>query len=107
MVALANWITIDHIWLLIGFLGQGLFASRFIIQWFKSELVGRSVIPISFWYCSLLGGVVLLAYAIYRLDPVFIAGQATGIIVYSRNLFLINRERKGEAPLLNVEAPKG
>src|SRR5215467_12166909 len=105
MVALVNWITIDHVWLLIGFLGQGLFASRFIIQWFKSELVGRSVIPISFWYCSLLGGIVLLAYAIYRLDPVFIAGHATGLIVYSRNLYLINRERKGEAPLLNVEAP--
>ena len=107
MAALVNWITVDHVWLLIGFLGQGLFASRFIIQWFKSELVGKSVIPVSFWYCSLFGGIVLLAYAIYRLDPVFIAGQATGIIVYSRNLILISRERKGAHPILEVETRNG
>jgi lipid-A-disaccharide synthase-like uncharacterized protein len=107
MTALVNWITVDHVWLLIGFLGQGLFASRFIIQWFKSELVGKSVIPVSFWYCSLSGGIVLLAYAVYRLDPVFIAGQATGIIVYSRNLILISRERKGAPPILEVGTPKG
>jgi len=106
MTAIFNWITVDHVWLLVGFLGQALFASRFIIQWFKSELVGRSVIPLSFWYFSLGGGVVLLAYAIYRLDPVFIAGQATGLIVYSRNLFLINREKRGETPTLEIETPK-
>ncbi len=89
-----SWLTTEHIWVLIGFLGQGLFASRFIIQWFKSELVGRSVIPLSFWYCSLGGGIVLLAYAIYKVDPVFITGQATGLLVYSRNLYLIFRERE-------------
>jgi lipid-A-disaccharide synthase-like uncharacterized protein len=98
MTQIFAWITTEHIWLLVGFLGQALFASRFIIQWFKSELVGRSVIPIAFWYCSLSGGIVLLAYAIYRLDPVFIAGQATGLIVYSRNLYLIRREKKGVPP---------
>jgi lipid-A-disaccharide synthase-like uncharacterized protein len=97
MQQLLGWLTTEHIWVLIGFLGQGLFASRFIIQWFKSELVGRSVIPIAFWYCSVGGGVVLLAYAIYKLDPVFITGQATGLIVYSRNLYLIYRERAQEA----------
>ena len=107
MAALYNWITVEHVWLLIGFLGQALFASRFIIQWFKSELVGRSVIPLSFWYCSLSGGIVLLTYAIYRQDPVFIAGQATGLIVYSRNLFLISRERKDAAITVKVETPKG
>ena len=95
-----EWLTVEHVWLLVGFLGQALFASRFIIQWFKSELVGRSVIPIAFWYCSLGGGIVLLAYAIYRMDPVFIAGQATGIVVYSRNLYLIARERKTSAARL-------
>ncbi|HYM17216.1 MAG TPA: lipid-A-disaccharide synthase N-terminal domain-containing protein [Micropepsaceae bacterium] len=107
MAAVLNWITVDHVWLLVGFLGQALFASRFIIQWFKSELVGKSVIPISFWYCSLGGGVILLAYAIHRLDPVFIAGQGAGLIVYSRNLILISRERKGARPVLEVETPKG
>ena len=87
------WFTVDHLWLLIGLVGQALFASRFIIQWFKSEMEGRSVIPLAFWYCSLGGGVVLLAYAVYKLDPVFIIGQASGLIVYSRNLYLIFRER--------------
>lgn len=87
------WLTVPHLWLLVGFSGQGLFASRFILQWFKSELEGRSVIPLSFWYCSVGGGVVLLAYAIYKADPVFIIGQASGLIVYGRNLYLIFRER--------------
>ena len=88
------WLTLDHVWLLIGFLGQALFASRFILQWFKSEMEGRSVIPVNFWYCSIGGGVVLLLYAIHKLDPVFILGQASGLIVYSRNLYLISRERE-------------
>jgi lipid-A-disaccharide synthase-like uncharacterized protein len=90
---LLAWFTVAHVWLLIGLVGQALFASRFILQWFKSEMEGRSVIPISFWYCSVGGGIVLLAYAIYKLDPVFILGQATGLIVYARNLALIFRER--------------
>ena len=87
------WLTVAHMWLLIGLAGQGLFASRFIIQWFKSEMEGRSIIPIAFWYCSLGGGIVLLAYAIYKKDPVFIIGQASGLVVYGRNLYLIFRER--------------
>jgi lipid-A-disaccharide synthase-like uncharacterized protein len=86
-------ITPERIWLAIGFAGQGLFASRFLIQWFKSEMEGRSVIPISFWYCSVAGGIVVLAYAMYKRDPVFIIGQASGLLVYSRNLYLIFRER--------------
>ena len=90
----ATWLTTDHIWLAVGFFGPMLFASRFIIQWFKSELVGRSVIPVAFWYCSIGGGVVLLAYAIYKKDPVFITGQGMGLFVYARNLFLIFRERR-------------
>src|SRR5437868_5223343 len=88
-----GWITPERVWLAIGFLGQALFASRFIIQWFKSEMEGRSIIPVAFWYCSLGGGVVLLAYAVHKLDPVFILGQASGLFVYSRNLYLISRER--------------
>ena len=106
MTQMLQWLTVDHVWLMVGFLGQGLFASRFIIQWFKSELVGRSVIPLSFWYCSLSGGVVLLAYALYKMDPVFITGQATGLLVYSRNLYLIFREKKGTHPKIEVEIPQ-
>jgi lipid-A-disaccharide synthase-like uncharacterized protein len=88
------WIeTVPHAWKLIGFAGQGLFAARFIVQWFQSEKEGRSVIPVAFWYCSIGGGLVLLAYAIYVGDAVFIIGQASGLIVYARNLWLIFRER--------------
>jgi lipid-A-disaccharide synthase-like uncharacterized protein len=81
-------------WLIIGFLGQFFFSMRFIIQWIASERKRRSVIPIAFWYFSLLGGTTLLAYAIYRKDPVFILGQSLGVFIYARNLFLIYREKK-------------
>lgn len=85
--------SVPHIWKLIGFSGQALFAARFIVQWFQSEREGRSVIPVAFWYCSIGGGAVLLAYAIYVGDAVFIIGQASGLLVYARNLYLIFRER--------------
>jgi lipid-A-disaccharide synthase-like uncharacterized protein len=80
-------------WLVVGFTGQVMFSLRFIVQWWCSERQKRSVIPVVFWFFSLAGGVILLAYAIYRRDPVFIAGQAGGLFVYSRNLYFIYRER--------------
>lgn len=86
---------IDKTWLVIGFLGQGLFSARFIIQWLQSERMKRSVIPQAFWYFSVAGGVTLLAYAIHRRDPVFILGQASGLIIYFRNLQFLWRARKG------------
>ncbi len=82
------------VWLAIGFLGQAVFASRFLVQWITSERQKRSVIPHAFWYLSLLGGATLLIYAIYRGDPVFIVGQVGGLFIYSRNLRLIARERQ-------------
>ena len=84
-------------WNILGILGQALFGSRFLIQWFKSEMERKSIIPIAFWYCSLGGGILLLAYAIYREEPVFIAGQAMGLVVYARNLRLIFKERRRAA----------
>ena len=84
-------------WLIIGFVGQALFGARFIIQWVVSEKKGESTIPIAFWYCSIGGAVVLLTYAIYKQDPVFIVGQSLGSIVYVRNLILIDRKRKSMA----------
>ncbi len=77
------------LWIVIGFLGQALFSARFFVQWLASERVKRSVIPTACWYFSLAGGVTLLAYAIHRQDPVFIAGQGLGLVVYLRNLYLI------------------
>lgn len=104
---LGNWLSqLDNIWMLIGFLGQGLFFSRFLIQWLRSEMVGKSVIPVAFWYFSISGGIVLLAYAIYREDPVIITGQAVGLLVYTRNLYLIHREKRGHHPQVEVETPK-
>lgn len=80
------------LWLIVGFIGQGLFSARFIVQWLASERARRSVVPVAFWFFSLGGGVTLLAYAVYRRDPVFILGQATGLFIYARNLTLLRRE---------------
>lgn len=85
-------LTTDTIWIATGFLGQGLFFGRWIVQWLASERSASSKVPISFWYLSLVGGLITLAYAIYRKDPVFIAGQSIGSVVYVRNLMLIYRE---------------
>jgi lipid-A-disaccharide synthase-like uncharacterized protein len=90
-------------WNVLGSFGQILFASRFLIQWIRSEMEGRSVIPLAFWYCSLGGGLILLSYAVYREEPVFIAGQLPGILVYSRNLYLIFRERQNLDKKIEIE----
>ena len=82
------------LWIAIGFLGQAFFFSRFLIQWIASEKEKRSVIPNLFWYLSVFGGTILLGYAIHRRDPVFITGQAVGLFVYFRNLYLIHRSRQ-------------
>jgi lipid-A-disaccharide synthase-like uncharacterized protein len=81
-------------WVLLGFVAQGLFAMRFLVQWIASERAGRSVIPLAFWIFSICGGLLLLVYALYRKDPVFIAGQAFGVFVYLRNVYFVLRERK-------------
>ncbi len=84
-------------WLTIGFVGQALFTARFLIQWMASEQRRDAVVPVMFWWLSLLGGVALLAYAISRRDPVIIVGQSMGLFVYARNLMLIDKARRREA----------
>jgi lipid-A-disaccharide synthase-like uncharacterized protein len=81
-------------WVVLGFVAQGLFTARFLVQWLASERAGRSVVPLAFWLFSIGGGLLLLLYALYRRDPVFIAGQAFGVFVYLRNLYFVQRERK-------------
>ena len=94
MVAyLENLTKLEIVFLLIGFVGQGLFASRFIVQWIYSEKKGESTIPIIFWYLSIFGGIGLLTYAIFRKDPVIILGQSFGILIYLRNLILIYNKK--------------
>lgn len=84
----------ELMWVIFGLTAQLMFTARFLVQWIASERVKKSVMPVAFWYFSMIGGVMLLAYAIYRWDPVFMLGQAFGVIVYSRNLLLIHRERR-------------
>lgn len=81
-------------WIMIGLAGQLLFTARFLVQWLASERARRSVMPVAFWYFSIGGGLVLLAYAIYRKDPVFVLGQGMGLFIYLRNLWLIRVERR-------------
>jgi lipid-A-disaccharide synthase-like uncharacterized protein len=83
----------NTLWLVIGFVGQACFTGRFLVQWIVSEWRKESTIPVAFWFLSLSGGVILLAYAIYRRDPVFILGQSFGAVVYVRNLMLIRRHK--------------
>lgn len=83
-----------NFWIILGFIGQAMFTARFWIQWIASEKKGKSVIPIHFWYLSIAGSSIVLAYAIYRLDPVFIAAYCTGNFIYIRNLILIYRHKK-------------
>jgi lipid-A-disaccharide synthase-like uncharacterized protein len=100
--ALAAWLHLVFVdqfsgWILLGFIAQFCFTMRFVVQWIASERAKRSVVPVAFWFFSLLGGVLLLAYSIYRKDPVFIAGQAMGLFIYVRNLWLIGKEKKTAA----------
>lgn len=83
----------ETFWLIIGFSAQLLFSARFLVQWVASERAKKSTVPIAFWFLSLGGGILLLSYAIWRKDPVFIVGQAGGLLIYFRNLHLIFKER--------------
>ena len=85
---------VEFWWVVFGLVGQLAFSGRFIVQWFASERARKSVMPIAFWYFSIVGGLILFAYAIHRQDPVFILGQSLGLIIYTRNLWLIHAERR-------------
>ncbi len=96
--------TVDNIWLGIGFFGQAMFTGRFLVQWLASEKKKESVIPLAFWYFSISGGIILLAYAIHKQDPVFILGQALGVFIYLRNLHLIFSKSRKEKIEIKVES---
>lgn len=90
--------TTELIWIAIGFGAQLLFSARFLVQWIASEKARASIVPETFWYFSFLGGALLLAYACYRADPVFILGQAAGLAVYSRNIYFIWLGKREPSP---------
>ena len=100
METLASWLGAETraelTWVLVGLGGQVLFMMRFVIQWIVSENAKRSTIPVSFWWLSIGGAAILLAYAIYRADPVFILGQSLGFFIYARNLWLIHAEQRAD-----------
>ena len=83
-------------WVVFGFAAQLMFTARFLLQWIASERAKDSVMPVAFWYFSLAGGVMLLSYAVYRADPVFILGQSLGVVIYARNLWLIYAKRRAD-----------
>ena len=89
----ANTSTSELVWLAIGFAAQLMFSMRFIIQWIASERAQQSIVPEVFWYFSFAGGLMLFAYALYRVDPVFILGQGTGLLIYARNIHFIWRDK--------------
>lgn len=98
--------TRENVWIVLGMMGQLIFTGRFLVQWLSSERAGRSVVPVSFWYMSIGGSLLLLAYAGYRRDPVFILGQSSGMFIYLRNLQLIGRQTQQEQQHRDEPAPQ-
>ena len=98
MQTLMSWLNVDTqtelVWVIFGLCAQMAFTGRFLVQWLASEKARKSVMPVAFWYFSLVSGVMLLAYAIHRADPVFILGQGLGVVIYLRNLWLIHMEKR-------------
>ena len=91
LLGLNNLSFVDFLWVSLGLFGQLIFFSRWIIQWISSEKTKTSIIPIAFWWCSLLGGFITLIYAHHIRSFPFMLAQAIGIVVYSRNILLIYR----------------
>jgi lipid-A-disaccharide synthase-like uncharacterized protein len=90
--------TTELIWIGVGLIAQFLFSMRFLVQWIATERARTSIIPETFWYFSFFGGILLLAYAIYRMDPVFILGQAMGLVIYLRNIYFIWLGKRAPSP---------
>lgn len=101
---LIDTLTSFDIWVIIGFVGQFMFTMRFLTQWIQSEKAQKSVIPTSFWIFSILGGSIVLIYAIHKQDPVFIVGQAAGLLIYFRNLYFILREYRRAKKARDLDA---
>lgn len=96
---------VERAWLAVGFAAQLMFSMRFIVQWIASERARQSIVPEMFWYFSFAGGLMLFAYAIYRMDPVFILGQGSGLFIYARNIHFIWRGKcRSDRPTERVAA---
>jgi lipid-A-disaccharide synthase-like uncharacterized protein len=89
-----SWPAGEQLWWGFGFVGEVFFGLRFLVQWIATERRRQSVVPVAFWYMSLIGSAILLTYAIHRRDPVFIAGIAPTIPIYLRNLYFVRRQSR-------------
>jgi len=87
----------EQFWLSVGFLAQGFFSMRFVVQWVATERRRQSVVPIAFWLFSLCGGLTLLTYALHRRDPVYVVAELAGTLIYLRNLYFVHRARRVSA----------
>lgn len=94
-------------WLVVGLIGQGVFSARFLTQWLASERAGRSVVPVSFWWMSLVGSVLLFTYGLKRHEPILVLGQCTGLWIYGRNLYLIRKVEQAtpDVPVAQCSRP--
>ena len=90
-------------WKALGIFGQVVFGSRFFVQWWMSERAQRSVVPVAFWYLSILGGIIIMAYAIHIENPVFAVPQVAALLIYGRNLTFIYRDRRRSHGLMEPD----
>jgi lipid-A-disaccharide synthase-like uncharacterized protein len=94
----------EPVWTAVGFIGQFAFGGRFILQWLVSEYKKKSYVPIGFWYLSLVGSIILLAYSIHRVEPIFILGFSLNALIYIRNLHLIYKHKQtGEVTVIEKD----
>ncbi|MFT7618711.1 MAG: lipid-A-disaccharide synthase-like uncharacterized protein [Planctomycetota bacterium] len=100
-----SWFTTELVWITIGVIGQGFFFTRFVVQWIASERAKRSVVPDAFWWLSIVGSLIMLCYAIYRKDPIFILAFTPNVFIYSRNLYLLKKERDENAAITQPADP--
>lgn len=96
----------EWVWVTIGAVGQTLYGARMIVQWWVSEKQGKSVVPASFWHLSLIASVLMMAYALWRRDPVFIGGQVIGLAIYTRNLSLLSRKTVADSSTADLKRPR-
>ncbi len=98
-----DWLYVDsHVWTLVGFLGAGIFGSRFFLQWLQSEKEGRLVVPWYFWHLSFWGSTLNLIYFVHLDKAPLILGNCFLPLLYARNLVLLHR---GKHTTLRTEVP--
>lgn len=91
-------------WLAVGLGGQAMFSARWIVQWLASERMRRSIVPETFWYLSLVGGLMVLAYGLWKREPVIILGQF-GVFIYARNIYFLLKSKRDAATPHAPEPP--